>query len=367
MLGTHKGVISMNDEAEILFEKRGRAGLITLNRPKALNALNANMVALMHPQLIEWASDPDVDLVVIRGEGEKAFCAGGDIRQLHDWGRAGDPAMRAFYRDEYRLNAYIKSYPKPYVALLDGICMGGGVGLSVHGSHRVATEKLMFAMPETGIGFFPDVGGTYFLPRMPGKVGTWLALTASRLGQTDALWAGFATHAVASADIPALTDALCEEGNPDETIPAFVMATSESSVAQMREVIDRCFSADTVEAILERLDDEGGEWAEKQAATIRSKSPTSLKIALRQMQEGAKVDFEECMRIEYRIVSRVEKGADFYEGVRAVIIDKDHSPKWQPAELTDVSQEAVDAYFAPLPDELDLGALDRMENSALAD
>lgn len=357
----------MSDDAEILFEKRGRAGLITLNRPKALNALNANMVALMHSRLIEWANDPDVELVIVQGAGEKAFCAGGDIRQLHDWGRANDPAMRAFYRDEYRLNAYIKAYPKPYVALLDGIVMGGGVGLSVHGSHRVGSEKLMFAMPETGIGFFPDVGATYFLPRMPGKVGTWLALTASRLGQSDALWSGFATHAVASADIPALTEALCEGGDPDETIRAFVMATSESAVRQKREVIDRCFSGVMVEEILERLDDEEGEWAQKQAATIRSKSPTNVKIALRQMQEGAKVDFDECMKIEFRIVSRVEKGVDFYEGVRAVIIDKDHSAKWQPAELTEISNADIDAYFAPLDDELDLTDLERPKESTLAD
>lgn len=357
----------MSDEAEILFEKRGVAGIITLNRPKALNALNANMVALMHPQLIEWADDPEVELVIVRGAGEKAFCAGGDIRQLHDWGKASDPAMRAFYHDEYRLNANIKNYPKPYVALLDGIVMGGGVGLSVHGSHRVASEKLMFAMPETGIGFFPDVGGTFFLPRMPGKVGTWLALTASRLGQSDAVWSGLATHAVASSDIEVLTDALCDNGDPDETIASFVMATADPHTAELIDTINHCFAGDTVEDILARLDAEGSEWALKQATTIRSKSPTSVKIALRQMHEGAKADFDEAMKIEYRVVSRVEKGVDFYEGVRAVIIDKDHSPKWQPAELTEISNADIDAYFAPLDDELDLTDLNRRKESALAD
>jgi enoyl-CoA hydratase len=346
-------------EAEVLFEKRGRAGIVTLNRPKALNALNSNMVALIHPQLVAWAADPSVELVIVRGAGEKAFCAGGDIRQLHDWGRAGDPAMVAFYAEEYRLNTYIKHYPKPYVALVDGIVMGGGVGVSVHGSHRVAGEKLMFAMPETGIGFFPDVGGTYFLPRMPGKVGTWLALTASRLGQADALWSGFATHAVASTDLDAVADALAEKGDPDATLAGFAKPVGDAPAQALLPVIDRCFSADTVEEILARLDAEDGEWAAKQAASIRQKSPTSLKIALRQMQVGAGASFEDCMRTEFRIVNRIPAGVDFYEGVRAVIIDKDNAPKWRPDRLEDVTPAAVDAYFAPLPSELDLDGLDR--------
>ena len=344
-------------EPEILFEKRGRAGIITLNRPKALNALNGNMVRLMHPQMVAWANDDSVELVIIRAAGEKAFCAGGDIRELHDWGIAKDPAMRVFYREEYILNTYIKKYPKPYVALVEGIAMGGGVGVAVHGSHRVVGERLMFAMPETGIGFFPDVGGTYFLPRMPGKVGTWLALTASRLGQADALWSGFATHAVASADMDAVLDALCKEGNPDETLERFAKSPDAGPTPALLDVINRCFSADTVEEILSRLDAEDGEhaeWAHKQASTLRAKSPTSLKIALRQMQDGAKADFEECMRIEYRVVTRIANGRDFYEGVRAVIIDKDNAPAWKPATLEEVSDADVDAYFAPLPDELDL-------------
>lgn len=347
----------MNTEAEILFEKRGRAGIITLNRPKALNALNSNMVSLMHPQMVNWADDDSVELVIIRATGEKAFCAGGDIRQLHDWGKAKDPAMRIFYREEYILNTYIKQYPKPFVALVDGIVMGGGVGVSAHGSHRVAGERLMFAMPETGIGFFPDVGGTYFLPRMPGKVGTWLALTASRLGQADALWTGFATHAVASDAIESALEALCADGNPDETLKRFAITPDTGPVPALQGVIDRCFAGNTVETILAALDAETGEhaeWAQKQAKTLRSKSPTSLKIALRQMQEGSKADFEECMRIEYRVVTRIANGVDFYEGVRAVIIDKDQMPKWQPAKLEAVSDADVDAYFAPLADELDL-------------
>lgn len=349
-------------EPEILFEKRGRAGLVTLNRPKALNALNANMVALMHPQLVEWANDPEVELVVVRAAGEKAFCAGGDIRLMHDLGKAGDPAMLAFYHDEYRLNTFIKHYPKPYVALLDGIVMGGGVGLSAHGSHRVASEKLMLAMPEAGIGFFPDVGGTYFLPRLPGKVGTWLGLTSARLGLADAKWAGFATHAVASADMDAIAEALFEKGNPDETLAAFAQPATTAPLENLLPVIDHCFGAGTVEEILERVDavtGEHSEWAAKQAVAMRTKSPTSLKIALRQMKDGANADFEEAMRIEYRIVNRVAKGVDFYEGVRAVIIDKDHTPKWQPNTLEQVADDEINAYFKPLANELDLSALDK--------
>ena len=352
----------MTGEAEVLFEKRGRAGLVTLNRPKALNALTRTMVELIHPQLAAWATDPSVELVIVRAAGDRAFCAGGDIRQLHDWGKTGDPAMLAFYGEEYRLNAYIKTYPKPYVALVDGIVMGGGVGVSVHGSHRVAGEKLMFAMPETGIGFFPDVGGTFFLPRMPGRVGTWLALTAARLGQADALWTGFATHAAPSAEFDRLADALAENGDPDATLAAFAKPAGTAPVEALLPVIDRCFSADTVEEILSRLDAEDGEhgeWAAKQAATIRAKSPTSLKIALRQMREGGNASFEDCMRTEYRIVSRIPQGVDFYEGVRAVIIDKDNAPQWRPDRLEEVSNADIDAYFAPLADELDLDALDK--------
>ncbi|WP_436640991.1 enoyl-CoA hydratase/isomerase family protein [Microbaculum sp. FT89] len=354
----------MTDEPEILFEKRGCAGLVTLNRPKALNALTLNMVRALHPQLIEWANDRDIERVVVRAAGEKAFCAGGDIRQLYDWGRAGDPMALTFYAEEYRLNTYIKRYPKPYVALIDGIDMGGGVGISVHGSHRVAGGRTMFAMPETGIGLFPDVGGTYFLPRLPGKVGTWLALTGARLGQAEVVGTGVATHAVASEMFEALTESLCDPNNLDETLESFSQPPSGTAVPELQPLIDRCFSGETVEEILSRLDSETGaqaEWAAKAAATIRTKSPTSLKIALRQMQVGATADFEDCMRTEFRVVSRVLKGHDFFEGVRAVIIDKDNAPNWRPGSLSDVSDADVDAVFAPLgAGELDLARLDRV-------
>jgi enoyl-CoA hydratase/carnithine racemase len=354
----------MIGEPEIQFEKRGRAGFVTLNRPKALNALTLGMVRALHPQLIEWAADPEVAHVVIQAAGEKAFCAGGDVRQLYDWGRAGDPLALGFYAEEYRLNTYIKRYPKPYVALIDGIVMGGGVGVSVHGSHRIAGGRTMFAMPETGIGLFPDVGGTYFLPRLPGKVGTWLALTGARLAQADAALSGIATHAVPSEKFWDLAEQLCETKDLPAILESFSETPADATIPALRDVVDRCFSGSTVEEILSRLDSETGgdaEWAAKTAATIRKKSPTSLKIALRQMQVGATAGFEDCMRTEFRVVNRVLKGHEFFEGVRAVIVDKDNAQNWNPDSLSGVSDADIDAFFAPLGEgELDLSGLDRI-------
>jgi enoyl-CoA hydratase len=353
----------MAEDAEILFEVRGRAGIITLNRPKALNALTLGMVRQLHPRLVAWANDAAIDRVVIRAAGEKAFCAGGDIRQLHDWGRARDGRALDFYREEYRLNAYIKRYPKPYVALIDGIVMGGGVGVSVHGSHRIAGSRTVFAMPETGIGLFPDVGGTWFLPRLPGSLGTYLALTGARLGRSEAVWSGIATAAAGSDAFADILAALCGPGDTDALLAPFAAPAEAAPVRALMPVIDRCFSADSVEEVLERLDRERGdhaEWAQKTIATMRSKSPVSQKIALRQMRLGAQSSFEDCMRIEYRIVSRVLAGHEFFEGVRALIIDKDNQPRWRPDRLEDVSDADVDAYFAPLDEELDLGRLDTL-------
>jgi len=346
----------VSDEAEVLFEIRGRAGIITLNRPRALNALTLNMVREIHPKLLAWASDPAVERVIIRGAGDKAFCAGGDIRALHDWGKAQAPEFLGFYGEEYQLNTCIKHFPKPYIALLDGITMGGGVGLSVHGSHRIATEKLTFAMPETGIGLFPDVGGSYFLPRCPGEVGMYLGLTGARTKAADALYAGIATQMVPSAAIPALVEALVEAEDVDAAIARHQVPAGDAPIAPHREAIDRLFAGNSVEEIIAHLDADGSEWAAQQAAILRTKSPTSMKITFHQLREGAKLSFDDCMRMEYRLVHRILHGHDFYEGVRAVIVDKDQSPKWKPAALADVSAADIDAYFAPLgPAELTFG------------
>jgi len=335
----------MND---VLFERRGALGLITLNRPKALNALTRDMCVAMKAQLTEWGRDDGIKTVAIRGTGERAFCAGGDIRTLYDAGKAGAPEALNFYRDEYRLNAAIKHFPKPYVALLHGIVMGGGVGVSVHGSHRVANETVMFAMPETGIGLFPDVGGSYFLPRCPGELGMYLALTGVRLNTADTFYAAATTHFVPARDTEALLAALEGGNEPDMALRSFSEAAGEAQLASVREAIDRTFAEDSLDSVLAALEADGGEWAVKTLSTLRSKSPTSLKITFRQMREGARLSFDDCMRMEFRMVSRVMAGHDFYEGVRAAIIDKDNAPRWKPGALPDVSNAEVDRYFAPL-------------------
>jgi enoyl-CoA hydratase len=338
------------DSGDILFDRRGAAALITLNRPQALNAVDHAMVTALAARLADWAVDAAVTRVIIRAAGERAFSAGGDIRALYELGRAGRQAdMLPFWRDEYRLNNFIKHYPKPYIALIDGIVMGGGVGISLHGSHRVAGEKFQFAMPEVGIGFFPDVGATWFLPRLPGQTGAYCALTGERLR--------VATHHVAGARFPDLIDALAGTVPVDAVLAAFADQPGEGALARLRPSIDRLFAADGVGEILAALDAADGphaEWAGKTAAVIRTKSPTSLKVALAQMRRGVDWSFSECMRAEFRIVSRIVYGHDFYEGVRATIIDKDNAPRWRPADLAGVTQQAVEGHFAPLEEELRL-------------
>jgi len=342
----------MDESMEVVCETRGKAGLITLNRPSALNALTLTMTREMRRALDSWAKDPAVARVVVQGAGGKAFCAGGDIRRLTDLLKAGekDEAL-AFWREEYQLNTLIKRYPKPYVSLIDGIVMGGGVGVSLHGSHRVAGERYLFAMPEVAIGFFPDVGATYALPRLPGQTGMYLALTGERVKRADAVMLGLATHAVESAGMETLREALIA-GEPVDQALAWASADpGPAPLAAEREVIDACFSAGSVSAILQRLDEAsagGSEFSARTAAAMRTKSPTSMALALEQMRRGRSMDFEEAMKTEYRIVSRIVHGHDFYEGVRAVIIDKDGKPRWRPSTIADVDAAEIERHFAPL-------------------
>jgi len=342
----------MTQDLEIICETRGAAGCVLLNRPKALNALSHGMVRELAKALDAWERDPAVTRIVVTAAGAKAFCAGGDIRALHDLGKAGrQDEMLAFWREEYILNARIQAYPKPYVSLIDGIVMGGGVGISLHGSHRVAGERYLFAMPEVGIGFFPDVGATYALPRLPDAAGIYLALTGDRVGQADALALGLASHAVPSARMAELAQAL-EAGEPvDATLARFTGDPGPGKLAPLRPAIAASFGVATLPEILSRLAAgaaAGEPFAEKTLATIRTKSPTSVAIAFEQMRRGAKLDFTEAMAVEFRIVSRIAHGHDFYEGVRAVVIDKDQNPVWQPASIEALDPAAVEAHFAPL-------------------
>ncbi|WID96333.1 enoyl-CoA hydratase/isomerase family protein [Bosea vestrisii] len=342
----------MSDEPDIICETRGSAGFVVLNRPKALNALNLVMVRELAKALDAWEHDPAVTRIVVTGAGEKAFCAGGDIRSLHDLGKAGQyDEMLAFWREEYILNARIQSYPKPYVALVDGIVMGGGVGLSLHGNYRVAGERWLFAMPEVSIGFFPDVGATYALPRLPDHSGTYLALTGDRVGQADALALGLATHAVPSARMAELAEALTGSEPVDVTIARFAGDPGPGKLAPERATIAHCFGAATLLDVLGRLGAKaaaGDAFAAKALATIRAKSPTSVAIAFEQMRRGASLNLAEAMQLEFRIVSRISRGHDFYEGVRAVVIDKDQAPSWRPQTLEELDPADVAAYFAPL-------------------
>jgi enoyl-CoA hydratase len=347
--------------SDILFERRGVAGVVTLNRPGALNAISHAMVHAFTAQLVAWESDPAVTRVVVTAASGRAFCAGGDLRALYDLGRAGryDEALQ-YWRHEYRLNAIIKRYRKPYIAIVDGIAFGGGVGLAVHGSHRVAGDGARFAMPEVGIGFFPDVGATWFLPRLAGEAGTWCALTGERIDAADATALDLATHRVASSRLPDLLDGLCGAVPVDALLAAFAEPAGIGPIQVHRGAMGRLFGADRVEDILSALDAASlatgadTNFADRAAATIRTKSPTSLKVALAQLRRGKNLDFEACLRSEFRIVSRVATGHDFYEGIRAVIVDKDHNPAWRPSTLAAVSDADVARYFAPVSVELDL-------------
>jgi enoyl-CoA hydratase len=349
----------MTSEEDILFKRSGVAGCVILNRPHALNAVSHAMVLALTQKLIQWEADPAITRVVVTANGGRAFSAGGDLRALYDLGRAGrhEEALD-FFRAEYALNTRIKYYRKPYVALIDGIVMGGGVGISVHGSHRVAGDKFGFAMPEVGIGFFPDIGATWFLPRLPGKLGTYCALTGERLNAADAVAAEIATHRVSSGRFSDLRRALCNGVSVDAVLGAFAEQPTGGPAAAQRSAIDRLFLGERVEDVLAALDAASvasgadAEFARAAAGAIRAKSPTSLKIALAQMRRGPTLSFSECMRTEFRIVSRVMRGCDFYEGVRAAIIDKDQKPRWHPDTLEAVSAAEVEAYFAALAREL---------------
>ena len=345
----------MTEDVSIRVE--GGIGRITLTRPSALHALNTPMCAAILAALQGWAADPDVQFVLIDHEaGTRGFCAGGDIRMLAESGAGDASEARGFFATEYRMNVALDEFPKPVLAIMDGVTMGGGVGLSVHGSHRVATERTLFAMPETGIGLFPDVGGGWFLPRLAGELGTWLALTGDRLKGVDVASARVATHFLPSELVPSL---LKQIASADFTVGAAEMLNEilrslthsipSGSFEAHRAVIDKCFAFDTAEEIAAALEADGSDWALAQLKTLRTKSPETVKVALRQLREGRRLKtFRENMQMEYRIGWRKVQSHDFQEGVRAVIIDKDNAPAWAPACLEDVTDDMVAKYFEPL-------------------
>lgn len=341
--------IDFNGGDEIRFERIGMAGVVTLTRPKALNALTQGMVRALSAALAAWAADPDVALVVILGEG-RAFCAGGDLMQVYRTRGTGRPPVD-FFAEEYRLNAQIATFPKPYVALIDGIVMGGGVGISFHGSHRVMTENARFAMPEVGIGFFPDVGGSFLLSRPKGSYGMYLALTASRVAWGDALWAGLATHAVNAADLDALLAALCRDGQPDQALKAVCQSPPRETDDAAVHSIATHFGHESLSDVIATLQQIAPHDAFAKAAleSMLQRSPTSLHVAFKEIAAAAMLELDQCLRMEFRIVNRMLAGHDFYEGIRAAVVDKGSKPQWRPAALDEVSDDAIDAYFAPLP------------------
>jgi enoyl-CoA hydratase len=334
----------MQTDDTVIARRDGRVGRIVLNRPKALNALDLPMVRACRRALEAWRDEPHVHAVVIEGAGDRAFCAGGDVRALRQYELDGEHhRAEAFFSEEYALNLMIATYPKPYVALIDGICMGGGIGVSVHAPYRVATEQAAFAMPETAIGFFPDIGATFFLPRLPGQLGVYLGLTGARLAGADAVHAGFATHYVPRALLPGLSRVLAEDG--PAALACHAAPLPEFSLAPHRAMIDRCFGAESVAEIVRRLEAAGGAWADKTLATLRTVSPSALCWTLAAIRRGADRTLPQCQAAELALTRTTMRHPDFAEGVRAMVVDKDRTPRWQPARIEAVDAAATDAMF----------------------
>ncbi|SFS93590.1 enoyl-CoA hydratase/isomerase family protein [Saccharopolyspora flava] len=337
-------------ESEILVAENGSLGRITLNRPKALNSLTLGMVREMTEAVERWRDAGHIRAILIDGAGERGLCAGGDVRALHDAAKAGDESLpSAFWTEEYRLNSALANYPKPVVGIMDGICMGGGVGITAHGSHRVVTERSKVGMPETGIGFIPDVGGTYLMSRAPGELGTHLALTGSAVGGADALYCDLADHYVDSARLPELVEAL-SSGDVDEVLARFAAEVPEPPLAEHRAWIDQAYAGDDVEAILARLTERPEQAAQDAAKTIGTKSPTALKVTLRALRSDY-TSLEQALTQEYRLAMACVRIGDFVEGVRATLVDKDRNPQWSPTSLSEVDESRVQKFFEPAADE----------------
>jgi len=337
---------------DILAFVEGKAARLRLNRPKAIHALTEAMCRSMSDQLIAWRGDPDVELVLLDHADGRGFCAGGDVRAVAESARDDGKEARAFFYAEYQLNHLLFTYAKPVVSFLDGIVMGGGVGIGLPARYRVATERTVLAMPESTIGLFPDVGGGWYLSRLPGRLGQYLALTAARLDGADAKAIGLATHYLPSHALEDVKAQLvADPRNVEEILDGASVVAPEAPILAQRIEIDRLFASDTLEDIFDALEADPGEWAQKVLAGLRTKSPQSCKVALRQLHEGAaRTDFAAEMRVEYGIAAHICMRHDFLEGVRALLIDKDNAPQWDPATPEGVTETVLDIIFAPLPD-----------------
>jgi enoyl-CoA hydratase len=339
---------------EILLERRGGLGIITLDRPQALNTLSLAMYRRFDPALAAWAEDGDMQAVLVRGAGGRAFCAGGDVVAIYE-ARAATPGSgdykADFFREEYRLVRRIHRFPKPFVALMDGVTMGGGAGVAVNGRFRVATGRTLLAMPEVQIGLFPDVGASRFLTLCPGRIGLYLALTGKRIGGADALYCGFATSYVPHDRLDDLTAALVAPGEVAEVLAGFAADPGPAPLSELRPAIDRCFSGASVEAIVARLADEPGAWAEEARTAMARASPLSLKIVFRQLAFGI-TGIEAALAMEYRMTQHLMARGDFFEGVRALLVDKDRKPRWLHRSLAEVSDGEVERAFDPVEHEL---------------
>jgi enoyl-CoA hydratase len=340
-----------DQNGELIVRREGVAGFLTLNRPKAIHALTAAMDEAMTESLLAWRDDADVKAVIIDHSEGRGFCAGGDIAFLRNSALTDNGVSGlAFFHDEYQLNHLLFTYAKPVVAFMDGITMGGGVGISQPARFRVATENTRFAMPETGIGLFPDVGGGWFLSRLPGRLGQFLALTGTRIDGSECLWAGLATHYLPADQLAEAKARIAGGHDVAGTLAALAATPPEPKIAAHAGEIARHFAADRLEDIIASLEADPSEWAARTLATLRTKSPQTLKVALRQLADSADLtDFADNMAMEYRIAARVLTRPDFAEGVRAVIVDKTNDPKWDPATPEGVSDELIESIFAPLP------------------
>lgn len=344
--------------SEVLIRREGRAGRITLNRPQALNALTLGMVREIWKAMLAWKGDPDVELVLLDGAGDRALCAGGDVRWLYESRANGSGDARAFWSEEYRLNALIARYPKPYIAFMDGIVMGGGIGLSAHGRHRIVTERSQLAMPETSIALIPDVGGTWLLSRAPAEAGVYLGLTGERMRGAGTIFAGFADTFVPSERLGALATALTntDGSEVDGIIKDHAGQPPASELAQRAELIQQAFRFETVEEIGSELERMDSEWARTGLAGLSTKSPLSLKLTLAAIRNARKLgSLEEALNVEYRLCVRLFEHGEFIEGVRALIVDKDRKPKWRPPRIEDVPPALVAEWLAPLPNGQELG------------